>query len=283
LETALADLMDNSISANAERIEVLTRIDNEPFMLFLSDNGNGMELETLKKNMQFPSQSPEELRSSNDLGRFGLGLKTASFSQTRCFTVLSRLRGSEVFSALTWDVKHLQESGKWEIIINSNEEIRGILELYQSTSNAHLNKSDDYIPNTIVVWKGLYKFENYVNDLNKQIAIREQITNTTSEYLSIVFHKFMEKEINPLKIRINNTIVIPFNPFPTNNTKLRALEPLQKEFGLDRIRIQGFILKFNLQFYFLSILRFSLQFYYLFVLKFSLKVEQFNLNFRLLL
>jgi hypothetical protein len=242
LETALADLMDNSISANAERIEVLTRIDNEPFMLFLSDNGNGMELETLKKNMQFPSQSPEELRSSNDLGRFGLGLKTASFSQTRCFTVLSRLRGSEVFSALTWDVKHLQESGKWEIIINSNEEIREILELYQSTSNAHLNKSDDYIPNTIVVWKGLYKFENYVNDLNKQIAIREQITNTTSEYLSIVFHKFMEKEINPLKIRINNTIVIPFNPFPTNNTKLRALEPLQKEFGLDRIRIQGFIL-----------------------------------------
>lgn len=242
LETALADLIDNSISANANRVEVLTQIDKEPFILFLSDNGNGMDLDSLKKNMQFPSKSPEESRDRNDLGRFGLGLKTASFSQTRCFTVLSRPKESEVFYGLTWDVNHLQKSGKWEIIINSDEEIREILVQYNSISKAHLNDSEGYNPNTIVVWKGLYKFENYVNDLNKQIAIREQITNTTSEYLSIVFHKFMEKELDPLTIRINNTIVHPFNPFPTSNSKLRALEPLQKEFGSDYVRMQGFIL-----------------------------------------
>lgn len=242
LETALADLMDNSITASALRIEVLTKIDTEPFILFISDNGDGMSKESLKRNMQFPSKSPEDSRESNDLGRFGLGLKTASFSQTRAFTVLSRKKGSAFFSGLTWDVKHLKDSGKWEMIINSNEEIAEILEQYNNISNDHQNSSNDFIPNTIVVWKGLYKFENFLDVKNKQDALKEEITNTTSEYLSIVFHKFMERQTNRVDIRINNTIVKPFNPFPIDNSNLRALEPLQKEFGKDIVKIQGFVL-----------------------------------------
>ena len=242
LETALADLMDNSITANATRIEVLTKIDTEPFILFLSDDGDGMDKVSLKKNMQFPSKSPDESREIKDLGRFGLGLKTASFSQTRVFTVLSRKKGNNDFFGLTWDVNHLKKSGKWEMIINSKEEINQIIEQYNSISKEHLNSSSAYIPNTIVVWKGLYKFENYVNEKNKQDALKEEITNTTSEYLSIVFHKFMERQTNRLNIRINNSLVNPFNPFPTENSNLRALEPLQKEFGKDFVKIQGFVL-----------------------------------------
>lgn len=242
LETALADLMDNSITANATRIEVLTKIDSEPFILFLSDNGDGMDKASLKKNMQFPSKSPEETRELSDLGRFGLGLKTASFSQTRIFTVLSRKRGSDKFFGLTWDVNHLKNSGKWEMILNSDEEINEIIQQYTSISKEHLNNSNEFTPNTIVVWKGLYKFENYVNEKNKQDALKEEITNTTSEYLSIVFHKFMERQNNRLQIRINNTLVNPFNPFPTENSSIRALEPLQKEFGKDFVKIQGFVL-----------------------------------------
>lgn len=242
LETAIADLMDNSITANASRIEVLTKIDEEPFILFLSDNGEGMDEDSLKKNMQFPSKSPEDSRESKDLGRFGLGLKTASFSQTRTFTVLSRKKGTKVFSGLTWDVNHLKTSGKWEIKINSEEEITKILEQYNNVSNIHLNNSKDFVPNTIVVWKGLYKFENFLDTKNKQDALKEEITNITSEYLSIVFHKFLERQINCLEIRINNTLVKPFNPFPTENSDLRVLEPLQKEFGKDIVKIQGFVL-----------------------------------------
>lgn len=242
LETALADLMDNSVTANATRIEVLTKVDAEPFILFIADNGDGMDEKSLKKNMQFPSRSPEETRDTSDLGRFGLGLKTASFSQTRIFTVLSKKKGSDKFFGLTWDVNHLKKSGKWEMILNSEEEISNIVEQYSSISKEHLNNSSEFIPNTIVVWKGLYKFENYVNEKNKQDALKLEITNTTSEYLSIVFHKFMERQNNRLQIRINNTIVIPFNPFPAENSKLRALEPLQKEVGNDFVKIQGFVL-----------------------------------------
>ncbi|NRS87835.1 hypothetical protein HNQ02_000745 [Flavobacterium sp. 7E] len=242
LETALADLMDNSITANATRVEVLTKIDTEPFILFLSDNGDGMDKDELKRNMCFPSKSPEELRAIGDLGRFGLGLKTASFSQTRKFTVISRKEGDTEFHGLTWDVNHLKNSGKWEMIINSKEEINNIISQYNTISAQHLNSSANYIPNTIIVWNGLYKFENFLNEKNKQDALKEEITNTTSEYLSIVFHKFMEKQTNCLKIRINNTLVSPFNPFPTENSNLRALEPLQKEFGTDFVKIQGFVL-----------------------------------------
>jgi hypothetical protein len=57
LESALADLMDNSISANANKIEVLIKMEQEPFTLFIADNGNGMDEETLKASMQFPSNS----------------------------------------------------------------------------------------------------------------------------------------------------------------------------------------------------------------------------------
>lgn len=247
LETALADLMDNSITANATRIEVLTKIDNEPFLLFLSDNGNGMSKESLISNMQFPSKSPDDKRDSNDLGRFGLGLKTASFSQTRVFTVLSRIKGEKKFSGLTWDVDHLKKSGKWEMIVNSDSEINEIIEQYKAISKDHLNSSDDFIPNTIVVWRGLYKFENFLDKKNRQDALKDEITNSTSEYLSIVFHKFMERETNKLEIRINNTLVNAFNPFPSPNDKnqIRKLDPLQKSFGEDIIKIQGYILPNN--------------------------------------
>src|SRR5678815_4521669 len=97
LESSLADLMDNSISANADKIEVLIKMDREPFTLFIADNGSGMCGDVLKANMRFPSKSPEDSRNPLDLGRFGLGMKTASFAQTRCFTVLSRKKGAKVF------------------------------------------------------------------------------------------------------------------------------------------------------------------------------------------
>ena len=76
LETALADLIDNSISADADKIEVLTDFRNkESLKMFIVDNGNGMTEKELIQNLKFPSSSVEEKRKKNDLGRFGLGLK----------------------------------------------------------------------------------------------------------------------------------------------------------------------------------------------------------------
>jgi HSP90 family molecular chaperone len=81
LETALADLIDNSITAKAQSIEILTELIEDKLTLFISDNGVGMTKKELSDNMQFPSKSMEAKREKSDLGRFGLGMKTASFSQ----------------------------------------------------------------------------------------------------------------------------------------------------------------------------------------------------------
>lgn len=242
LESSLADLMDNSVSANANKIEVLIKMEQEPFTLFVADNGHGMDEDALKVNMQFPSNSPEEERSVFDLGRFGLGMKTASFSQTRCFTVLSRKKGTKNYSGRTWDVSYLKQVGKWRLIVNTQEEITKLIQQYYSLSEGHLNRFEDFDANTIVVWKGLYKFENYLEEDNRQSALKKQITEVTSDYLSLVFHRYMERKANPLQIRINNNLIAAFNPFPTKIPDFRPIEFKQKNFSTDTIKIEGFVL-----------------------------------------
>ncbi|WP_187261747.1 ATP-binding protein [Pontibacter beigongshangensis] len=241
LETALADLMDNSVSAGANSIEVMIRMDKEPFTLFLADNGLGMDENELRQNMQFPSSSPESNRERIDLGRFGLGMKTASFSQTRKFSVISRKKGTSDYFGRTWDVEYLKKEG-WKLIVNTEEEVSVMLASWQRLSEAHLNRFEDFQPNTLIVWHGLFKFESYLECDNRQRALKKEITEVTSEYLALVFHRFMERTSNPLRIRINNSLITPFNPFPAAEKDFRPMEFRQKNFRSDTIKMEGFIL-----------------------------------------
>jgi hypothetical protein len=243
LETALADLIDNSISAKANKIEILTEHSSNYTSIFITDNGLGMTKDQLSVNMQFPSRDMESDRDVDDLGRFGLGLKTASFSQTRKFTVISRKKGSVEFSAMTWDVAHLKKTGLWEIIVNTSEEISALLNRHTIISESHLEKLKDYQPNTIILWEGLKNFDNYIDLDRSHKHINEELTSTVSEYLSVVFHEFMESESNPLKIRLNNTSVSPFNPFKSRlGAPARALEPREMRLGNDILKMQGYVL-----------------------------------------
>lgn len=241
LETSLADLMDNSISAHANKIEVIIDTESEPFRLFLADNGEGMSETELKENMQFPSNSPESSRLNTDLGRFGLGMKTASFSQTRRFTVISKKKGDKKYHGRTWDVDFLRQNG-WKIIINSEDEVARLIYQYKKLSRDYLSQFVDFEANTIVIWDGLYKFEEYLLDKNKKDSLKRELTEVTSDYLALVFHRFMENKENPLKIRINNSLISPFNPFPEEEIDFRQIEPKQKAFRSDVIKIEGFVL-----------------------------------------
>ena len=241
LETSLADLMDNSISAGAKKIEVLVDFETKPICLFLADDGKGMTKNELIKNMKFPSNSPDSIRKNSDLGRFGLGLKTASFSQTRKFTVLSKKPSEKNYNGRTWDVDHLKDNG-WKIIVNNEEQISDLVNRYQKLSNLLLNKYVNFVPNTIVIWEGLYKFENYLSEDNKLTALKQEITEVTTNYLSLVFHRFLEDLNNPLSIRINNSLIKAFNPFPTYEKDFRQIEPRQSKFSSDVINIEGFVL-----------------------------------------
>ena len=241
LETSLADLIDNSISADARHVEVIINTDTEPFVLFLADDGAGMDEDTLKKSMHFPSSFLENVRSVNDLGRFGLGLKTASFSQSRKFTVLSRKKGTTSFCGRTWDVDFLKKSEKWRIIVNTHDEVNELLGQYDELSNTFLNRPGKFEANTIVVWHSLYKFEEYLDEESRKNTIKHQISEITTEYLSLVFHRFLERKINPLQIRVNNRVIQPFNPFPSQQD-FRPIPNKQRWLKEDVVKMEGFIL-----------------------------------------
>jgi DNA mismatch repair ATPase MutL len=108
LDTALADIVDNSITAGAKVIRLLADTTSADPSLGIVDDGEGMDEEDLLKAMRLGSRSPLDTRDSTDLGRFGLGLKTASFSQCRRLTIVTRKGG--VTSCARWDLDYVADT-----------------------------------------------------------------------------------------------------------------------------------------------------------------------------
>lgn len=114
LESAVADIIDNSIAAKADNIEIqFSPYTAVPYVSIL-DNGCGMSKEVINDAMRYGSQSSLDERESSDLGRFGLGLKTASLSQCRCLTVISKQ--NRKVEARRWDLDEIYKKGSWALI-----------------------------------------------------------------------------------------------------------------------------------------------------------------------
>lgn len=123
-EAAVADIIDNSISASATEIHV--RFSSQPPQwLCIEDNGCGMSESELETAMRYGSQSSREIRRKDDLGRFGLGLKMASLSQCRKLTVLTKKEG--ILSAACWDLDHIINQKNWSLQCFSEDELKGII------------------------------------------------------------------------------------------------------------------------------------------------------------
>src|SRR4051812_29449274 len=106
--TALADIIDNSIAASADKIDIQATWDGKQSIITILDNGTGMSDASLERAMRLGDKNPLDMRSKNDLGRFGLGLKTSSFSQCRSLTVASKFDGG--ISCLRWDLDVLSQA-----------------------------------------------------------------------------------------------------------------------------------------------------------------------------
>lgn len=118
-KTAVADIIDNSISAHASEIKIYTPINDDLFISFF-DNGEGMSRDELLNAMKYGSD--RECYGIDDLGRFGLGLKSASLSQCRKLTVASKKDG--VISAFRWDLDSVIETKRWDCLELENDEIK---------------------------------------------------------------------------------------------------------------------------------------------------------------
>ena len=120
LQTAVADIIDNSIAADATKVDIYFSAADE-YIAFL-DDGCGMNETELNQAMKYGSVNPLETRSQKDLGRFGLGLKTASLSQCEVLTVISKK--DDKISARQWNLNHIRRTNAWELLALSSLEMK---------------------------------------------------------------------------------------------------------------------------------------------------------------
>lgn len=124
LEAAIADIIDNCIAASANSVWVkFSPYDTIQYVSIL-DNGSGMTKNEIDDAMRYGSQSSLSIRDENDLGRFGLGLKTASLSQCRCLTVITKQ--DDVIEARRWDLDEVYRKGFWALIELEPDELQSI-------------------------------------------------------------------------------------------------------------------------------------------------------------
>lgn len=234
LSTAISDLIDNSITAGATRVELLIDIKRTPIKLYIADNGSGMSSNDLTSNMRFPSADLDVQRSGIDLGRFGLGLKTASFSQSRNYTVISKTKDT-TFEGRTWDVEYLKHTNDWSLIINSQNDLNTLLSEFSVVSNNFHEHSDNFKVSTLVVWANLYKLER----LLKKDEINDELKNLRS-HLGLVYHRYIQS--NKLQIRLNNQLIESFEPFLHDISGVQTVSEHFWQTSNSYIKFQGIIL-----------------------------------------
>lgn len=201
LSTAIADIIDNSISAEAKNIHIKYYWAGKDSYIYILDDGHGMNLIELIQAMTPGSKDPEDLRAENDLGRFGMGLKTASFSQCKRLTVLTKKRD---FSAIKrcWDIDFINQSESWTLLdYVSNDSFYDKISLQKS--------------GTLVLWENLDRIVGNSESNNESVkkAFYDEM-RILEEHLSQVFHRFIENK--SISITINNHEITPWNPFLYN-------------------------------------------------------------------
>lgn len=231
LATAIADIIDNSITAKASHINVFCDLSVEQPVLIIIDNGCGMSEKDLLLAMKHGSTNPKEQRQPYDLGRFGLGMKTASFSQCRSLTVVSSI--NSVICGAKWDLDYISENDEWLLSILDKNEISKINYVNQIPQTG-----------TAVIWQKLDRLFEEQDGFKRDEIVNEKL-DLVERHLSLVFHRFLsgEAKLHPkISICINGHPVKPFDPFCRKNKATQLLpEEIVRVSGED-IVIQPYIL-----------------------------------------
>lgn len=232
LETAISDIIDNSITAGAKRIRIITEACIDEPLIAIVDDGEGMTEDELIAAMRPGSRNPLATRDGPDLGRFGLGLKSASFSQCRRLTVVSRKDGKT--SAAVWDLDDVAERNEWAVQLP--DDVTGIpgVDLLDAAG-------------TLVLWQKLDRLTGGVShNADKRAEIINRRIAETERHLRLVFHRFTE-DAKLLRILLNGRSLRPLDPFARKNpaTISDPEETLSLTHG--EIEIQSFTLPHHRQ------------------------------------
>lgn len=232
LPTALADIIDNSITARARNIWIDMIWNGSASRITIRDDGEGISEPELLQAMRPGSISPRESRAVNDLGRFGLGMKTASISQCRCLTVISKKRGGQA-AVRRWDLDYIASTGtgEWRLLKGDDllsSEDRALLEVQEQ--------------GTILFWDRLDQLvgDSGTDDEIAQKHFRER-ADAVRDHLAMVFHRFLRGR-NAIQLHLNGRSIEPWDPFLEDTD---AVDPLPTETLMaegEAVEVKAFIL-----------------------------------------
>ncbi|MDX5408581.1 MAG: ATP-binding protein [Chromatiaceae bacterium] len=212
---SLADIIDNSISAEASEVHIQFDWDGLKSRISILDNGRGMDDAELESAMTLGVLNPLDERSSKDLGRFGMGLKTASFSQCRRLTVASRVKNADV-ACLRWDLDAISKdlNNEWFI-----------LEGPASGSEVYLEKLSTLESGTLVLWELMDRVVTSGSDLNHFSDLIDEIELR----LGMTFHRLIQAPHPDLRLFINGKQVSSWDPFMTGHPGKALESPIERK------------------------------------------------------
>lgn len=231
LETAIADLIDNSISADATDIQIFCDMSRTLPVLVIADNGRGMTEHEVIAAMRHGATDPHTKRGPRDLGRFGLGLKTASFSQCRQLTVVSSVKGKR--SGAEWNLTRIEEEDDWYISVLDADEIE---------EQPFFEKLGE--TGTLVIWRDMDRLLEGETGHKRDEIVNEKMI-VVERHLSLVFHRFLAGEVKgrgKLSIRVNGHEVAAFDPFCRKNAATQMLREEKVWIGNVAVVMQPYIL-----------------------------------------
>ncbi|MDD4127565.1 MAG: ATP-binding protein [Methanomicrobium sp.] len=200
--------------------------DGSDSWITIADNGDGMGLKEITEAMRYGT---ERNYGKGALGKFGMGLKTASLSQCKCLTVASRKSlATPYITGLRWDYDHIQKTNKWEAIKLKNTEMDILLRkpLMKKTG-------------TVVMWEKLDRIAELENPDGGRGKIRlQKMKEELGLHLGMVFHKYLSGEIKAkkLNILIDSEPVNPWDPFVRTEEKLEILPVIKIPVKTDKLK-----------------------------------------------
>lgn len=244
LFSSIADVVDNAITEKVRATQVNIRLEpdsNNSFVCRIQDNGCGMTSEELEEAMRIGTETSYE---DLDLGKFGLGMKTASLSQCNVLTVISKTSNSAL-CGFRWDMEYVNNTGRWAVLQLDDEEI-----------NSFLRKEgvDLEEKGTIVCWDDVFNIDQDYHSYDSGKLARNYFNRLLTRlrlHLGMVYHRFLDGTVatsGDFDIRINNEPITPWDPFLREEeyTNEVALKPEQESLYIDGyntpIQIKGWVL-----------------------------------------
>ena len=230
LATALADLTDNSLFHRSRQVSIHFHWAGEQSAITLADDGTGMDEPTLINALRMGSSNPREARDPSDFGRFGLGLKTASFSQCRRVTVFTRRNGGEAL-VRCWDLDHIAKTDKWQLLRTPSPLAATLAKKFADTKHG-----------TVVTWEKLDRITADTlteSDADEDAFLRR--AELVGEHFAVVFHRFMTGT-DAVAFSLNGKPIKPWDPFLSNETATQRLPREKLRFQGHTIEVEPFVL-----------------------------------------